>query len=295
MIADKYKLIIVGALLVLGIIPSIAGAAFAANPYVGGHQVSGVYYKVTDYWMNTSYAGSNPSQMPCAIQNFASSAGGTGTDRDGWFYQAGSLLWGNGSTCAGLNGDIQSANQVWNMDNCCASWTDGGVNFGSASSISHINQEAVWQNSNSQVEFEDQVTYTSGSSTLYGFQYTPSSYSDPSTYFMAGTGTHSTISVYFLQFGVEGFYSGDYEPNWQIAQNTMGFTDVSAGTVNLSSLHANVDEGDNSQITWDSIGNFGNIGGQIFDYSDETSSTGTVTWKYNQNNPSGVLDGQSLW
>lgn len=290
------KIILAPALIMIMVSSLGANAAYASpHPYVAGHQVSTVYNKLIDFWMHTNYSGSTPSKVDCGVYSVASAAGGSGTATTGWIYQAGSYLLGNGTTCpnGGHQGDVFSSNQV-NFETT-SKWDDGfATDFGAASGITSINQTAIWQNSNSQVEFEDLVTHTGGSSTLYGFQYTKSTYGDTSSYFMAGTTTNGGNNIYLFQFGAESALSTDYEGGFNINQNSIGFTDATSGTVNLSSKSATAVEGGSAYVTYDGSGSY-LVGGQNFNKSNKSSSTGSVTWYYDASNSGGVSNGASLW
>ncbi|MEM0029932.1 MAG: hypothetical protein QXN32_03335, partial [Candidatus Nitrosocaldus sp.] len=90
--------------------------AYAWQPYVAGYADVSTYYKVTRAWMHSNYVNSNPADIECLIQSVLSSAGGTGTDRTGWIYQVGSILYGSKPGFAGSCGPagyIYGSAEVW--------------------------------------------------------------------------------------------------------------------------------------------------------------------------------------
>jgi hypothetical protein len=291
-INQKFPMIVASVLAMMIISPNIVHADVQAHPYVAGYPVTSLYYKVNNIWMNTDFSGSTPSSLPCYIANVVSVAGGTGTAQTGWVYQSASVLYGSASPSCGISGDVFSDPEVWNGSTF--KWSPSAVDFGSYSAISNIKHRADWQNAQSQVQFVYEVT-KSGSTTLYGFTYNKSDYSDPSSYFMVGSTTANGFNIRMLQFGVESYASSTYPPGWQMTQHDMGFYDSVSGTnKNLSSMSATAVQGQNSYITW-SGGTTYSVGSQQFKFTDKTSSTGTVTWKYNAANTNGVPDGTSLW
>jgi len=294
---NRFGLILASLLLTVVLLPSLVSAAFAAQPYVGGYPVSSIYYKVDKIWMFTHYKNSTPSQINCLIQSELSAAGGSGTDRTGWVYQAKSFLYGSASpVCASssLQGKVMADPEVWYGGT--QKWGITLTNLGAYNAIDYINQRPAWQNGSVQVQFVYEVRYTSGSTTIYGFTYQKLA-EDPSNYFMVGSTTYNGYNVRFLQFGVESYSPNAYPAGWKIKQYDMGFHDTVSNTNKyLSSMSAKTVQGQNAYITWRNGTTVPDaVGGQQFKYTDRTSSTGIVDWFYNASNTNGVPDGATLW